>query len=196
MDDSDGDITRLLSAASSGQPRDMERLAEALYVDMRRLAQSHLSSERADHTLQPTALVHEAYLKLIDQKSTDWNDRLHFLSVASAIMRRILIDHARQKGAQKRGGDRKQAAVDFHDLGSPLPEPDLVALDEALNDLAELDPRQARVVELRFFGGCTLEEVASLLNVGRRTVDRDWMAAKAWLYRRLGNDGEVPGDDG
>ena len=140
MDESDGDITQLLSAASSGQPDDIERLAAALYIDMRRLAQSHLSGERPDHTLQPTALVHEAYLKLIDQKSTSWNERLHFL--------------------------------------------------------AELDERQARVVELRYFGGCTLEEVASLLGVGRRTIDRDWMAAKAWLYRRLADGGEVSGDDG
>ena len=194
MSESAGDITRLLRAAASRQPQDVERLMSALYADMRRLAHAQLSGERANHTLQPTALVHEAYLKLIDQRSTDWNDRLHFLSVASRIMRRILIDYARERGSVKRGGDRQRAAMEFHEIGVPTRDLDLLALDEALHDLATLDERQARVVELRFFGGCTLDEVASLLNVGRRTVDRDWMVAKAWLFHRIAGHCEANDD--
>ncbi len=182
--DSD-DITRLLQAAASGERETVDALMSAIYQDMRRLAAHHLSGERSDHTLQPTALVHEAYVRLIDQRNTDWKDRLHFFAVASRIIRRILIDHARANEAAKRGGDRTRVSLTEHDVPSPDRDVDLIALDEAMNELAEINSKQARIVELRYFGGCTVDEVAKLLDVGKRTVDRDWQAAKAWLLLRL-----------
>ncbi|MCB9850206.1 MAG: sigma-70 family RNA polymerase sigma factor [Phycisphaerales bacterium] len=185
MSDATNDITQLLRAASSGERDDLDALMTAIYDDLRRMAVSQMSSERRDHTLQPTALVHEAYFKLVGQHSTDWADRLHFFSVASRIIRRILIDHARERRAQKRGGDAGRIPIDTIDPPFEGPNLDLIALDEALKELAQLDERQARVVELRFFGGCTIDEIAELLSAGRRTIDRDWMAAKAWLYCRL-----------
>ncbi len=183
-----GDITLLLRSAKGGDARSLDRLMEAIYDDLRRLALSHLRRERADHTLQPTALVHEAYLKLIDQRATDWNDRLHFFAVATQIIRRILIDHARERKALKRGGAFDRVGLDPSGPTAPESSVDLLALDEALTDLAALDERQAKIVELRYFGGCTIDEIAELLDVGRRTVDRDWMAAKAWLFCRLSED--------
>ena len=194
VSESPNDITQLLRAAASGERGDQEALMKAIYDDLRRLAVSHMSSERPDHTLQPTALVHEAYLKLVGQHSTDWADRLHFFSVASRIIRRILIDHARERRAQKRGGAADRVSMDAVDVPFDDREVDLIALDDALKDLAQIDERQARIVELRFFGGCTIEEVAKLLDVGRRTIDRDWMAAKAWLYCHL-TDNASEGDD-
>lgn len=193
--ESPNDITRLLRAASSGEQRDLDALMAAIYDDLRRLAISHMSSERGNHTLQPTALVHEAYLKLIDQRSTEWADRLHFFAVAAKIIRRILIDHAREHRAQKRGGKSERVPIDSVDPPIAGQDVDLVALDDALNELALLDERQARIVELRFFGGCTIEEVAKLLNAGRRTIDRQWMAAKAWLYYRLADHAVGETDD-
>lgn len=188
MADTPTDITLLLRNAKSGAREDADRLMEAIYEDLRRLASSQLRGERAGHTLQPTALVHEAYLKLVDQRSTDWNDRLHFFAVASRIIRRILIDHARERAAQKRGGAAERVPLDSIDQPAAEREIDLIALDEALKELAEISERQARIVELRFFGGCTVAEVATLLETGSRTVDRDWLAAKAWLYCRLTED--------
>ncbi len=192
------DITLLLHAAASGQRGDLDALMTAIYADMRRLAASHLSGERRNHTLSPTALVHEAYVKLINQHKTDWKDRLHFFALAARIIRRILIDHAREKNAQKRGGtsntdDRSMTRISIHehDLAVPARDVDLLALDEALVELSTLDEQQARIVELRYFGGCTVEEVAEVLNIGKRTVDRDWQAARAWLFDRLSED-----DDG
>jgi RNA polymerase sigma-70 factor (ECF subfamily) len=179
------DITLLLRAAASGGREELDRFLAAIYEDLRRLAVSHLRDERGGHTLQPTALVHEAYLKLVDQRSTDWKDRLHFFALASRIIRRILTDHARERLALKRGGEAERVPIHLVDPPAPDSGVDLVALDQALSDLAEIDERQARVVELRFFGGCTLDEVAELLGTARRTVDRDWMAARAWLYCRL-----------
>ena len=186
------DITLLLHAAASGQRESLDALMAAIYQDLRRLAAHHMSGERQDHTLQPTAIVHEAYVRLIDQRSTDWKDRLHFFAVASRIIRRILIDHARANEADKRGGDRTRISLADHDVAGPARDIDLVALDEALNELAEIDPQQSRIVELRYFGGCTVEEVAEVLKVGKRTVDRDWQAAKAWLLLRLEGDEELP----
>jgi RNA polymerase sigma factor (TIGR02999 family) len=185
------DITLLLHAAASGSREDLDALMSAIYHDMRRLAASHLGSERPDHTLQPTALVHEAYVKLIDQRTTDWKDRLHFFAVASRIIRRILIDHARARLADKRGGDRTLVSLADHDPAAPssgAPSVDLLALDEALDELARLDEQQARIVELRYFGGCSIEEIAQVLEIGKRTVDRDWQAARAWLFLRLADD--------
>ncbi|MBL9030749.1 MAG: sigma-70 family RNA polymerase sigma factor [Phycisphaerae bacterium] len=181
-------ITVLLRAAASGDRRDLDALMAALYDDLRRLAVSHLGGERRDHTLQPTALVHEAYVKLLDQRSTAWRDRLHFFAVASRIIRRILIDHARARDADKRGGGRTRISLDGTDVAGSEREVDLLALHEALEELARLDEQQAKIVELRYFGGCTVEEVAEILSVGRRTVDRDWQAARTWLFVRLRDD--------
>jgi RNA polymerase sigma factor (TIGR02999 family) len=182
------DITLLLHAAASGDRRDLDALMTAVYQDMRRLAMSHMDQERANHTLQPTALVHEAYVKLLDQRSTDWKDRLHFFSIASRIIRRILIDHARSNGAAKRGGSITRISVADQDVGVPARDVDLLALDEAMAELALLDEQQARIVELRYFGGCTIDEIAELLELGKRTVDRQWHAARAWLFDRLRDD--------
>jgi RNA polymerase sigma factor (TIGR02999 family) len=188
MGESQADITMLLRAAASGQREDLDALLVAIYGDLRRLAASHLQHERADHTLQPTALVHEAYVRLIDQHSTTWKDRLHFFAIAAQAIRRILIDHARERAASKRGGGAQRLPID-EQVAAPAVNHDLLALDQALQDLAALDERQARVIELRFFGGCTLEETAEILGLTRRTVDRDWQAARAWLYDRLGSAG-------
>lgn len=186
------DITLLLHAAASGDRRDLDALMGALYEDMRRLAASHMERERRDHTLEPTALVHEAYVRLIAQRTTAWNDRLHFFAVASRIIRRILIDHARARHAEKRAGDRTRISLADHDPAAPgAPhQVDLLALDEALEQLARIDEQQARIAELRYFGGCTIEDIAALLNVGKRTVDRQWQAAKAWLLVCL--EGDAP----
>jgi len=185
------DITLLLHAAGTGERGDLDKLMAAIYQDMRRLAMAHLSDERPNHTLQATALVHEAYVKLIDQRKTEWNDRLHFFAVASTIIRRILIDHARARNAAKRGGT--MVGIGEQDIAAPERELDVIALDEALAELSNLDGQQARIVELRYFGGCTVEEVAELLKISKRTVDRQWLAAKTWLFDRLSDDGEGEG---
>jgi RNA polymerase sigma-70 factor, ECF subfamily len=196
MDDSRANITQLLRSAGSGDRRDLDALMSAIYDDLRRLAISHMEGERHDHTLQPTAVVHEAYMKLVDQRNTDWKDRLHFFAIASRIIRRILIDHARVRLAQKRGGGGER--IDIDDCEPPSAAPgggvDLLALDEALAELAEIDERQAKIVELRFFGGCSIEEIAELLSIGRRSVDREWNAAKTWLYCRLSDGTAERGD--
>lgn len=188
MDHESVDITLLLRNAGSGRREDLDALMGAIYADMRRLAAAHMQRERRDHTLQPTALVHEAYFKLVNQRSTDWRDRLHFFAVASRIIRRILIDHARERRAAKRGGSDAGISLKDHDVAAPARDIDLLALDEALAELAQLDEQQAKVVELRYFGGCSIDEIAELLQVGRRTVDRDWQAAKAWLLSKLESD--------
>lgn len=193
MSQADPNITLLLQAAASGDRADLDALMAALYADLRRLAAAQMRGERNDHTLSPTALVHEAYVRLIDQRSTDWRGRLHFFALASRLIRRILIDHARAKNAEKRGGggvgaDRTRVRLDARDVEAPARDVDLLALDEALKELATIDEQQARIVELRYFGGCTVEEIAELLGVGKRTVDRDWHAAKAFLLVHLGDD--------
>ena len=193
--DSGADITRLLKAAGSGSKADLDQLMACIYNDLHRLAVSHLQRERADHTLQPTALVHEAYLKLIDQRSANYQDRLHFFAVAARIIRRLLVDHARAKNAQKRGGDSNRVPLEGVEAVLLVDGVELVDLDDALGDLARLSERQASVVELRFFAGCTLDEIAEILDVTRRTVDRDWRVARAWLYDRLRGD-ERESDDG
>lgn len=194
MADTPADITLLLHAAASGERSDLDALMGAIYHDMRRLAMAHMSEERHDHTLQATALVHEAYVKLIDQRNTDWNDRVHFFSVASRIVRRILIDHARTRNAEKRGGAATRVRIGEENVAAPERELDVLALDEALAELAKLDEQQARIVELRYFGGCTVEEIAELLKIGKRTVDRQWLAAKTWLFDRL-SEGDQEGND-
>jgi RNA polymerase sigma factor (TIGR02999 family) len=181
----EANVTELLRATASGDRRQLDALMAAIYQDLRRLAVRHMQRERNDHTLQPTALVNEAYLKLIDQRSTDWKDRVHFFAVASRIIRRILVDHARERNALKRGGDRQRQSIEDAELLAVAPGVDVIALDEALEDLAAIDAAQARIVELRYFSGLTIEEVADLLSTSPRSVDRDWKCAKAWLYCRL-----------
>lgn len=166
------------------------RLMPLVYDELRRLARAYLRRERPDHTLQPTALVHEAYLRLVDQSRIKWQNRAHFFGIAAQMMRRILIDHARAHTSEKRGGSRQRLSLDE---AAFLPEEraaDLIALDDALKELALTDERKSQVVELRFFGGLSVNETAEVLGVHPATVDRDWVVAKAWLYREIG-EGEA-----
>jgi RNA polymerase sigma factor (TIGR02999 family) len=165
-----------------------------VYDELRRLADHYLRQERPDHTLQPTALVHEAYLRLVDQSRVEWQNRAHFLGVAAQLMRRILVDHARRHHALKRGGFRQKLSLDEAVDYSQTPDVDLVALDDALNALEQFDERQSRIVELRFFGGLTIEETAEALSVSPATVKVDWNMAKAWLRQEISR-GDEHGDD-
>lgn len=183
---SDRDVTELLLQWNEGRPEAREQLIESVYRELRRLAGGLLNGERRDHTLQPTALVHEAYQKLIDQRRVQWQNRAHFFAVAARIMRRILVDHARARRALRRGG--RDVCVPLTDDAAAI-EPadvDLISLDDALSELAALDPDMARIVELRYFGGLTVEESAEAAGVSRATVHRDWNMARAWLRQRLG----------
>lgn len=177
-------VTELLGAWRAGDREAEERLVAAVYGDLRRIARGALARERSGHTLQPTALAHEAYLDLAEQRRAAWQGRGHFLSVAALAMRRILVSHARRRAAGKRGGGALRVTLP-QDLAAVEAEVDLVALDAALDALAALDPRQARVVELRYFGGLTIEETAAALGVSPATVKVDWSMARAWLRRRL-----------
>lgn len=179
------DLTQQLLALSAGDEQAPTALMPLVYDELRRLAKIYLSRERQDHTLQPTALVHEAYLRLIDQTRVEWQNRAHFFGVAAAMMRRILIDYARQSQAEKRGGQAERLALDDALAVADTPALDLLALDDALSALAKLDPRQSRIVELRFFGGLTLEETAEVMHLSRATIEREWLMAKAWLYAEL-----------
>jgi len=177
-----GDVTRLLREWSAGEESAADRLLPVVYDELHRLASGYLRRERTGHTLQSTALVNEAWMKLAGQNAT-WQNRAHFLGVAAQAMRRILVDHARRKTAHKRGG--ADLRVTLADVGAPAAGVDLVQLDEALERLAALDARQARMVTMRFFAGLTVEETAEALGVSEKTVKRDWAAAKAWLRREL-----------
>lgn len=182
------DITQLLKDWSGGDRQAPAQLMPLVYAELRRLADSYMSHERASHTLQPTALVNEAYLRLIDQTRVNWQNRAHFFGIAAQLMRRILLDHARAHHAGKRGGAAKRLSLDE---ASILPEErasDLIALDEALEELAKLDERKSRIVELRFFGGLGVDETAEVLGIHRATVLRDWSVAKAWLHRELSKE--------
>jgi RNA polymerase sigma factor (TIGR02999 family) len=183
--DSDAQPTELLRAWSQGDESAREKLIPLLYGELHRLARHYMRRERPDHTLQATALVNEAYLRLIDVNRVEWRNRTHFLALAAQMMRRILIESARNRQRQKRGGGAVRVNID--DLGE-LPEPqerNLVALSDALSALATFDARMSQVVELRFFGGLSVEETAEVLNVSPETVNRDWKTAKAWLLREL-----------
>lgn len=179
------DITALLLAWRAGDDDVFNRLFPLVYQELRLIAHRQLGGERAEHTLGTTALVHEAYLKLVDQTRTQWADRAHFFAVASRAMRRILVDYARQHHALKRGGERRRVSLDDATLVADERADALLALDEALERLAEIDQRLSRVVECRFFGGLTEEETAEVLAVTPRTVRRDWVKAKGWLSRAL-----------
>jgi RNA polymerase sigma-70 factor (ECF subfamily) len=162
-----------------------DRLLPIVYGELRRLAASYLRRERPGHTLQPTALVHEAYVRLIDQRQIDWSNRAQFIGVAAVMMRRILVNHARDRIADKRGGGAEHVPLTLAGEGIGAPEVNLLDLHEALNDLSDSDPRKGRIVELKFFGGLTTEEIAETLGVSVATVERDWKFARAWLYQAI-----------
>ena len=188
-------VTTLLVAWGSGDDGALEQLVPLVHRELRRMAQRAMAGERADHTLQPTALVNEVYLRLVDMKSVRWNDRAHFFALSARLMRRILVDIARARRYQKRGGAAPTITLDQDVVAAPARGEDLVALDEALERLAQFDPRRSQVVELRFFGGLGVEEVAEVLKVSRHTVMRDWTLARTWLYRELRRDTVAPGAD-
>lgn len=174
------------STPSSGSPE--QPLTDSIYAELRSLAGNYLRRETPGHTLQPTALVHEAFLKLSRQRKTDWQGRTHFFAVAAQVMRRILVDHARSARRQKRGGGRKRISLDEQLVLTRECDEDLIAVDDALNQLADVDPRQARIVEMRFFAGMTMDEVAAALQVSKRTIERDWTMVRAWLRQQLSED--------
>lgn len=179
-------ITQLLTRWGNGDQTALDQLMPMVYSELRRLASNYLRRERREHTLQPTALVNEAYLKLIDQKTAKWQNRAQFYGIAAQVMRRILVDHARQKHAEKRGGsDQERLSITSAQGLSTKPDLDVLALHEALEELATIDPQQERIVELKFFGGLSIEETAEVLGIGHATVERDWKMARAWLRRKL-----------
>ena len=176
------DVTVLLNAWSDGKQDALDELMPIVYEELRKLARSYLRAERPEHTLQPTALVNEAYLRLVDQRNVRWQNRRHFFGIAAQLMRRILVDHARKRQSEKRGGG--DVLIPFEDAkGVPAKARDLVALDDALKDFATIDPRSARIVELRQFGGLSIDETAEVLEISSATVKRDWTVATAWLRR-------------
>jgi len=179
------EVTHLLLDWGNGDAAALERLTPLVYEELRRLAHQHMNRERRDHTLQTSALVNEAYLRLVEQRDVRWQNRAHFFSIASRLMRRILVDHARAQRYAKRGGNAIQVSLDETALVSQERAGELVALDEALTSLAVIDQRKSQVVELRFFGGMSVEETAAALDVSPITVKRDWSTAKAWLYRAI-----------
>ena len=182
-----GELTQLLIAWSQGDARALEQLTPLVYAELRKIAHRYMNRERAGHTLQTTAVVHEAFLRLLGNPQESWQNRAHFYAIAAQMMRRILVDYARANLRAKRGGETTRVALE--DIDAPVTEPafdpDLIALDAALEKLAEIDPRRGRVVELRFFGGLSVEETAHVLQVAPDTVVRDWRVAKAWLFRYL-----------
>jgi len=180
----DLDVNVLLRAWSDGDANALEQLTPIVYDELHRLARRYLRGERRDHSLQTTALVNEAYLRLVDHTRMEWQDRAHFFAVSAQVMRRILVDHARRRNVKRGGGLRRVALEEATMIGGERPT-DLAALDDALTSLAERDPRKAQVVEMRFFGGLSVEESAEVLGVSPVTVMRDWRTAKAWLYREL-----------
>jgi RNA polymerase sigma-70 factor (ECF subfamily) len=182
-------VTELLVEWQHGDHEALERLTPLVYDELRRMAHRYLQRERDGHTLETTALVNEAYLRLIEGREMEWRNRAHFFAVTATVMRHVLIDHARRRHYLKRGGNESQrVALDEATVMSPERAAHLVALDEALDELKRLDPRKSRVVELRYFGGLSLEETANVLQVSIMTVRRDWRAAKAWLYRKINDE--------
>jgi RNA polymerase sigma factor (TIGR02999 family) len=180
-----GEVTRLLQAWSDGDANALEQLTPLVYVELRRIARRYMGRERPDHTLQTSALINEAYLRLVDASKVPWQNRVHFFAVSARVMRRILVDFARTRQNLKRGGGARTVSLDDAKVTASEPSVDLFALNQALDRLAALSPRQSRVVEMRYFGGLTEEEMADVLNVSPRTVRHDWGLARAWLYREL-----------
>jgi RNA polymerase sigma-70 factor, ECF subfamily len=182
-------VTELLLAWSDGDNGALERLVPLVEAELRRLARAYMGKERRGHTLQTTALVNEAFLRLTDARRVRWQDRAHFLGISARLMRRVLVDHARARGYRKRGGDRQRVTLDEGLAVSTDPALDVVALDRALDALAAVDARKSRVIELRFFGGLSVEETAEVLHVSPDTIKRDWRLAKLWLLRELEGEG-------
>jgi len=180
------DVTQLLGDWANGNKEALDKLLPLVYDELRRLADRYLRRERPDHTLQPTALVHEAYLRLVDQTAVRWQNRAHFFGIAANLMRQILVNHALSHRAAKRGGEASKLPLEEASNLSLERDVDLVALDEALARLATFDSRQSRIVELRFFGGLTVEEAAEVLGISPATVKREWTTAKAWLHCEIG----------
>lgn len=180
-----GEVTQLLDRVSRGQPGALDALMSVVYNELRRQAARYLRRERENHTLQPTALVHEAFFKLVDQRHVRWQNRAHFFGIAAQAMRRILVDHARAHARIKRGGSAVQVTLDETVRADAADAVDMIAVDGALRRLAALDPRQAQIVELRFFGGLTVEESAEVLSLSPATIKREWSMAKAWLFTEL-----------
>lgn len=180
------EITQMLIELTDGNQEVVNHILPHIYDELKRLASSYLRRERSDHTLQPTALVHEAYMKLVDQKRVQWQNRAHFFGIAAQVMRRILMDHARKHQADKRGGEAEKLPIEeeilvvSHDRSA-----ELVALDDALHTLASMDEQKAKIVELRYFGGLSIEETAEVMGVSVPTINRQWRMAKAWLYSQL-----------
>jgi RNA polymerase sigma-70 factor, ECF subfamily len=185
MSSSPEEVTQLLGAWSEGDPAALDRLMPLVYAELRRMARRHMGPERPGHTLQTTALVHEAYLRLVNQDRVRWKDRAHFFAIAAQVMRRILVDHARKRRNPKRGGNATRLSLEQGATVSRERAAEVVALDDALNSLAAVDDRKSRVVELRFFGGMSIEETAQVLGVSPGTVMREWTLAKAWLQREV-----------
>lgn len=184
------EVTQLLIDCSNGSQDAFKQLFPLVYEELRRLAHRYMTKERPGHTLQTTAVVHEAYLRLIDQKHVHWQNRAHFFAIASQMMRRILITHAQNHAYAKRGGGALKVSLDEAAVLSQERASDLIALDEALKGLTAIDPRRSQVVELRFFGGLSNEEIAEVLNISTNTVTRDWSVAKAWLHREMSKEQE------
>lgn len=189
MAESPGDVTQLLLQLSEGREAALDELLPKVYDELRQIAHYHLSKERSDHTLRTTELVHEAYVRLVDHHAVEWEDKNHFFAVAARAMRQLLVEHARKKNAEKRGGDASTMPLDEVQLSAGMASPvTTLALDDALGRLEALDARQARVVECRVFAGLTVEETADALDVSSSTVKRDWRTARVWLARELQSD--------
>ncbi|MBI2213250.1 MAG: sigma-70 family RNA polymerase sigma factor [Acidobacteria bacterium] len=183
------DVTQLLNLWRSGDRAALEQLVPLIYDELRRVATRHLGRERAGHTLQPTALVHEAFLRLAGVSNIEWQNRAQFIGVAAEMMRRILVDYARARATEKRGGGATMVELDSDAVPGKQREAELLAVDEALKRLAEFDPRQAKIVEMRYFGGLTIEETAAAVELSPATVKREWTVARAWLHRELSQTG-------
>jgi RNA polymerase sigma-70 factor (ECF subfamily) len=193
MDAPAGEVTQLLNAWCQGDARALDQLAPLVESELRRVAQAYLSREAPGHTLQPTALINEAYVRLIEWKTVEWRSRAHFYAVAAKIMRRVLVNHAVRSGSQKRGGDVVLVSLVEADSVADRENAEIVALDAALNRLAQFDPRKSQLVELRFFGGLTAEEAAEVMGSSLRSVNREWSLARAWLFRELGGESHSEG---
>jgi RNA polymerase sigma factor (TIGR02999 family) len=187
-----GPATQLLLAVTEGDEQAREQILPLVYAELRRVAGAFMRRERPDHTLQPTALVHEAYLRLIDQARVDWTNRAQFIGLAAVMMRRILVNHARDRVAGKRGGAQERVSLSLAVEAFAKPEVDVLALHDALERLSDLDLRKSRIVELKFFGGLTTAEISKVLDVSSATVEREWSFARAWLYDALSGDRQTP----
>jgi RNA polymerase sigma factor (TIGR02999 family) len=181
--------TELLIGWRNGNREALDELLPLVYDELRRIARYYLSQERPAHTLQPTALVHEAYLRLVDQKQVDWKNRAQFFGLATEMMRRILVNYARDRRAGKRGQDAERISLSLAEFSSGQPDIEMMALDQALTKLSTFDPRKGRIIELKFFGGLTTEEIAEVVELSTATVEREWVLARAWLFREIsGNE--------